>query len=290
MILVAGGSGNLGQLVVRLLTDLGEPIRVLTRDPQRCRALPGSVVTVVGDVTVPSDVANAMHGCDGVISAIHGFAGPGAPTPERIDRDGNRVLIQAARTAGVTNFVLVSVVDARADHPMSLHRSKFAAEEELRRSGVPCTIVRATAFMETWVGVIGEPLATKGFALVFGPGTNPINFVSARDVASLVVASARNHIPVGATLEIGGPENLSFTAVAERLVLRQEKGGRIKHVPLPMLRAMSVFARPFSPVFARKAAAAVVMNTTNQRFQTARSGPLSTLPETTLDDVLSAVR
>lgn len=288
MILVAGGSGNLGQRVVRLLHDVGEPVRVLTRDPERCRALPSDAVIVTGDVTVPTDVATAMRGCTGVISAIHGFAGPGAPTPERIDRDGNRVLIDAAHAIGVTNFVLLSVVGARADHPMSLHRSKFAAEEELRRSGVPFTIVRATAFMETWVGVIGAPLTDKGFAIVFGPGTNSINFVSARDVATLVVAAARDRAPVGETLEIGGPTNLSFTAVAERLVHRDGKGGRIKHIPLPMLRAMSVLARPFSPAFARKASAAVVMNTTNQTFETARSGRLVAMPQTTLDEVLSA--
>ena len=290
MILVAGGSGTLGQRVVRLLRDAGETVCVLTRNPNRCRALPADVVIVTGDVTVPSDVANAMRDCKAVVSAIQGFAGPGSPTPERIDRDGNRVLIEVARTVGVTNFVLLSVVDARADHPMSLHRSKFAAEEELRRSGIPFTIVRATAFMETWVDVIGAPLADKGFALVFGPGNNPINFVSARDVASLVVACVRNRLPAGVTLEIGGPENLSFTAVAERIACREGKESRIRHVPLPMLRALSVLARPFSPTFARKASAAVVMNTTNQSFATVRSDFLSNLPRTTLDDVLREAR
>ncbi len=288
MILVAGGSGNLGRLVVRLLRDVGEPVRVLTRDPARCRALPADVEIVTGDVTDPSDVANAMRGCRGVVSAIHGFAGPGNPTPERIDREGNRVLIDAARTMGVANFVLVSIVGVCADHAMSLHRSKFAAEDALRRSGVPFTIVRATAFMETWAVVIGSPLADKGFALVFGPGTNPINFVSVRDVAPLVVDCVYNRVPVGATLEIGGPENLSFVSIAERLVSRDGKGKSIKHIPLILLRAMSILARPFAPEFARKATAAVVLNTTNQTFQTTRGGALLNVPQTTLDDVLSS--
>jgi hypothetical protein len=60
-------------------------------------------------------------------------------------------------------------------------RAKHSAEE-LRASGLPFTIVRATAFMETWLGIIDGTVEGSGHALVFGPGTNPVNFVS-RDVA-----------------------------------------------------------------------------------------------------------
>ncbi len=63
---------------------------------------------------------------------------------------------------------------------MSLRRMKYAAEQELCGSGLDWTIVRAAAFLEAWITVIGEPLACTGHALVFAPGRNPINFVSAR--------------------------------------------------------------------------------------------------------------
>jgi uncharacterized protein YbjT (DUF2867 family) len=241
----------------------------------------------VGDLQRPAGLAAATAGCETVISAVHGFAGPGAPSPEAIDRDGNRALIRAAAACGVEHFVLVSVHGVRPGHPMSLHRAKWAAEQELRRSGLPFTIIRPTAFLETWVEIIGANLAKKGQALVFGPGRNPINFVSIRDVAALVAVAARDQAMRGEVVELGGVENLGFLTIAERLIESSGKPGTVKHVPLPALRALSFLARPFAPVFARQARAAVVMNTTDMTAETARDR-FPSVPRTSLADVLKA--
>ena len=64
--------------------------------------------------------------------------------------------------------------------------------------------------METWIGIVGGPLADKGHALVFGPGKNPINLVSVADVAALAVIALEDQTLRGETLEIGGPENVGF--------------------------------------------------------------------------------
>jgi len=287
VILVAGGTGRLGRRLVQLLVDAGERVRVLTRDRSRAHEMPSEVEIVDGDVRDPSAVASAMHACTKVVSAVHGFAGPGNPSPESIDRDGNRNLVRAAADAGVQHFVLVSVYDAREDHPMSLHRAKFAAEHALRGSGMRFTIVRATAFLETWMFVIGGSLANKGQAIVFGPGRNPINFVSVRDVGALVAQCVRETTSADEVLEIGGPENLDFVTVAERLIESSGRPGRIKHVPLPVLRAMSILARPFSPVFARQARAAVVMNTTDMTLDASHRARFPRVPSTRLADLLA---
>ena len=83
-----------------------------------------------------------------MVSAVHGFAGPGGVSPASVDRAGNAHLIHAAARAGAA-FVLVSVVGASPGHPIGLFRAKHAAEDMLRSSGIPWTMVRATAFMET---------------------------------------------------------------------------------------------------------------------------------------------
>jgi NADH dehydrogenase len=124
-------------------------------------------------------------------------------------------------------------------------------------------------------------------AVVFGPGRNPINFVSARDVAALVDLAVHDPSLRGQILEVAGPENLTFTELAERLIAASGQPGRIRHVPLPMLRVMSLLARPVSPMYARQAQAAVVMNTTDMRadLSTIRDR-CPTVPATTLDEVL----
>jgi uncharacterized protein YbjT (DUF2867 family) len=287
MILVAGGSGTLGTEVVRRLADRGEPVRVLTRDPARAAHLPEMVEILAGDLGDRAAVAEAVAGCASVVSAVHGFAGPGKPSPEAIDHDANRALIRAAAAAGVGHLVLVSVLDAVPDHPMSLHRAKHAAEQALRTSGLPWTIIRPAAYLETWAGIIGAKLAAKGQAVVFGPGRNPINFVSAHDVAALVDLAVHDPSLRGQALEVAGPENLTFTELAERLIAASGQPGRIRHVPLPILRAMSVLARPVSPTFARQAQAAVVMNTTDMTADvTAIRDRFPTMAATTLEEVL----
>jgi NADH dehydrogenase len=184
-------------------------------------------------------------------------------------------------------MVLVSVLGAAQDHPMSLHRAKHAAEQALQASGLAWTVIRPAAYLETWKAIIGAKVADNGQTLVFGPGRNPINFVSAQDVAAVVDLAVHDQSLRGQVLEVAGPENLSFTQLAEWLITASGKPGRIKHIPLPMLRAMSLLARPVSPVFARQAQAAVVMNTTDMTVEvSAIRDRFPTIPATTLDDVL----
>ena len=287
MILVAGGTGTLGTQVVRLLVDRGQEVRVLTRDPARAAHLPETVEILAGDLRDPATIAEAVADCPTVVSAVHGFAGPGKPSPEAIDRDANRALIQAAAAAGVGHLVLVSVLDAAPDHPMSLHRAKHAAEQALRASGLPWTIIRPAAYLETWAGIVGAKLAAKGQAVVLGPGRNPINFVSAHDVAALVHLAVHDPSLRAQVLEVAGPENLTFTELAERLIAASGRPGRILHIPLPILRAMSVLARPVSPTFARQAQAAVVMNTADMTADvTGIRDRFPSVAATTLDEVL----
>jgi uncharacterized protein YbjT (DUF2867 family) len=264
MIALIGGTGRLGQALCAQLD--GARVRVLTRDRLRARGLPASVEIIEGDVRDEAVRRSALQGCATVVSAMHGFAGPTKTSPESVDRDANLGLIAAAREAGVRHFVLLSVHGAAADHPMSLHRAKFAAEQALRESGLHFTIIRPTAFLETWTGIIGGPLEAKGQALVFGHGRNPINFVPVADVAALVARAILHGGLEQDTVEVGGPENISFVTLARRLIDARGGLGTIQHIPLPVLRAMSVLARPFSPEFARQARAAVVMNTVDMTF------------------------
>jgi uncharacterized protein YbjT (DUF2867 family) len=266
MILVAGGTGTLGRRVVRRLVDRGVgPVRVLTRDPGRAGHLPSAVQVVVGDLCA-DPLEQVVEGCSTVISAVHGFAGPTRTSPEAVDGHGNARLIDAAKRTGVQHVVLVSVAGAAPDHPMSLHRMKYAAEQAVHASGIRATTVRATSFLETWMEIIGGKLSTGGPALVLGPGRNPINFVSADDVAALICVAVEGDRRIGEQLSVGGPQDLTFVEIAEHLLAHTRGNPGTRHVPLPVLRALAILARPTHPGFARQARAAVVMNTTDMSF------------------------
>ncbi|MGE5287292.1 MAG: SDR family oxidoreductase [Micromonosporaceae bacterium] len=287
MIVVAGGTGMLGTRLVPLLASQGLAVRVLTRDPARAEHLAGPGVEAVrGDVRDPASIAPALRGASTVISAMHGFAGAGGVSPASVDRAGNANLISAAAHAGA-DFILVSVAGAASTHPIGLFRAKHAAEDTLRASGIPWTILRATAFIETWGILMGQQLRASGKILVFGRGDNPINFVSVTDVAALLSHAATSPSLRGQVLQLGGPDNLTFNQFAG--ILQEATGcqGTVRHVPRPLLYTMAFTAAPLKPALARQARAALAMDTLNMRFDpapTRRAFP--GLPETSLPTAL----
>lgn len=286
MILVAGGSGRLGSaLVDRLVArDLG--VRILTRDPTRVRT--GTTVDVVqGDVRDVAAVQRAVDGVDTVVSAIQGFAGSKGVSPTAVDRDGNYNLIHAAAAAGVNHFVLTSVWDARPTHAVELMRMKYAAEQELRASGVPWTIIRPTAYMETWCEVLGRPLLAKGRTKVFGTGRNPINWVSMFDVAHIEELAIVESVGRGEVIEVGGPEDLSMLEFVD--VFQQGAGvnGKVGRIPPLAMRVAAAVMTVANAALARQIRAGISMDTDPMAFDAAAVRQrYPSVPSTRLLDVV----
>lgn len=290
MLLVTGGTGKLGTEVVRRLRARGLPVRVLTRVPSRAGHLAGDGVEVVaGDARDGRSLARVMGGVKIVISAMHGFAGVDAAGAMTVDRDGNANLIRAARAAGVEHFVLLSVRGASPSHPMELFRAKYAAERELQASGIAWTIIRPSAYMETWLMVLRDPLARSGKIVVFGRGENPINFVSVRDVAAIVERAVTDPTLHGRIIDVGGPENLTFNEIARRIERAAGRTGVTRHVPRTVMRVASTLLAPIKPVLAAQIRGGVIMDTTDFTFDASSSGrEYPSVPLTTLSDVMAA--
>jgi uncharacterized protein YbjT (DUF2867 family) len=267
VILVAGGTGTLGRHVVSLLVDRGVEVRILARNAARAPSIAGSRLQfVAGDVRDPSAVERAVAGAQTVVSAITGFGPARDVSPRTVDWEGNANLIRAARAAGVEHFILTSVYHAAPNHPMELHRMKHRAEQELEDSGVAWTVIRPTSYMETWLGVLGAPLLQTGKTRIFGRGKNPINFVSARDIARLVDLALAEPTMRGAAVDAGGHQNLSMDELLESFRRVTGARGKVSHVPLPMMRLMSVLMKPFNRAMAGLIQAGVVMDTTDMTF------------------------
>jgi len=270
MILLAGGTGHLGSAVVQRLTARGMGVRVLSRNPSRARAsVPEGVEIVAGDVRVAASLTDALAGVETVISAVTGF-GPDGDGPRKVDLEGNANLIDAATAAGVKHFILISIHGAAANHAMELYRAKFMAEERLRASGLEWTIIRPTVFMELWAGIIGDPLLKTGTATVFGRGGNPINFVSVQDVARFIERAIVDPTLRGRTLDVGGPQNLSVNGLVEIIAESNGRQAKARHIPVAALRLGAFALRPFRPDIAGLLQAAVLMDTTDMRFDSAR--------------------
>ena len=269
MILVAGGTGHLGIELIPRLTTRNSHVRVLTRDPERAGQRLGDAPEFArGDVRDSLSLTAAMQGVETVVSAVTGF-GPGGIGPRVVDFEGNVNLIRAAEAAGVRHFVLLSMHDARADHPLELARMKYRAEDAVRASRLDWTIVRPTAFMALWAGIVGDPIVNKGKTIVFGKGDNPINFISERDAAHFVELAIFDPDLSGAVLEIGGPDDLTFNQVVQQIEVATGRMAAVKHVPLPVMQLAQLLLRPIKPDIAAMIRAGVAFDTMNMRFDAA---------------------
>ena len=289
MILVAGGTGVLGSAIVRRLMEDGRAVRVLTRRRERASTLEADGAQVsIGDLRDRSSLAEACHGVTHVITTANAFTGTGAQSVDAVDELGNRNLINAARTARVRQFVFTSAHVPDAYRSIDFFAAKFHTEEYLRQSGVPWTILRPTAFMETWAMIVGDPLVRTGRATIFGSGRNPINFVAVDDVAAVAVMTLDRPDALKAIVDIGGPDNLTLLEVAGIFAnVTGRKGLRLR-IPVPALRVLAAVTSWVNPVVARQVQAGILIDTVPQSFNPAALLTLYPIPLTRLESWVRA--
>jgi uncharacterized protein YbjT (DUF2867 family) len=250
MNLVVGATGVLGSEICAQLREQGKAVRALVRPssiPERVESLRAlGVELVTGDLTDRASLDAACRGVHTVFSTATAIQSrQEGNTLDRVDREGQANLVDAAAAAGVGRFVLISFrMHGDADFP--LRAAKRATAERLKASGIPWTVISASIFMEVWLGPHLGFDAANGKARVFGTGDAKISWVSYHDVAALAVAAAESSDAANRVIEVGGPEALTHNEVIR---IFEEKSGRkfdVERVPEEALRGMKAAAK--SPV------------------------------------------
>lgn len=141
-VLVVGATGSIGRLVVSESVQRGFTTRALVRDRARGEKQLRGAEIVVGDLTDPDSLADAVEGVDAVVFT-HGTHGSGA---EAVDYGGVRNILTAlgdrpARVALMT-AIGVTVHDGAHNRSTGGHDWKRRSERLVRASGRPYTIVR----------------------------------------------------------------------------------------------------------------------------------------------------
>src|ERR1700692_4521986 len=137
-IVILGGSGFLGtRLVARLIKD-GHQVTVLSRDrEQHKHLLVISGLTLENcDVYDEAQLSERFRGKDVVANLVgvlneRGFGGAGF---RRAHTELTRVVLQAARSAGVGRLLQVSALKAAPNAPSYYLRSKGDAEQLIREA------------------------------------------------------------------------------------------------------------------------------------------------------------
>jgi uncharacterized protein YbjT (DUF2867 family) len=156
----------------------------------------------------------------------------------KIDYPANRNLIHEAEASGVRRFIYVSVFGAERLGRYDFVRAHEMVVDELRRSRLEYSILRATGFhssMDTILRIGGRIAVPE-----YRGGTVRTNPIHEEDLANMCV-EALNEPPV--ERDVGGPEALTRRRIAE-IVL---EGRKFRRVPVSVLRAASLLLRPINP-------------------------------------------
>jgi len=278
--LVTGGTGFIGANLVAGLAEQGITARVLHRERSSLEALQGlTYETAVGDVLdEPETLAAAMADCQWVfhVAAVADYWRQPVEHLYRVNVEGTRRMLEAARQAGVQRFVFTSSGAAMGlprsgealdeGHTFNLSPSRFPyghskhlAEEEVRRAienGLEAVIVNPTvALGPRDVNKISGSIvveAARGLVRFVPPGG--VNYIAVSDVVAGHIEAG--HIEAARRGRVGeryilGAHNLSHAEAIP--VICQVVGRRPPRLKIPgwVLPPAAVVVRAARAVFGR---------------------------------------
>jgi uncharacterized protein YbjT (DUF2867 family) len=236
MILVTGATGFIGRHLVQRLMDENRPVRLLLPE-SKIRKLPWSnpPEIITGSVLDEEIVYRAMTGVH-VIYHLENAQWWGRPRNlERVELVGTRHVITAARSARVGRIITVSHLGAAPASAFPLIRIKGTVEEAIRASGLAYTIIRSGIVFgeqDAFINHIAMMLRMNPFFyLMPGQGEVLLHPIYIDDLVTALVRSLDAIDTVDQTIEIGGPEYITFEDLL-RTVMRVT-GMYRAIVPLP---------------------------------------------------------
>lgn len=260
-VLVTGGTGFVGRAVLAALRDAGHHARILVRRPTnpRTRGLadrPGTE-PVVGDVLDPASLARALPGCDAVIHLVGIISEIGRNTFENAHTVATRNVLDAARGAGVRRHVQMSALGTRPDAASRYHRTKWAAEEAVRGSGLDWTILRPSLIYgaeDHFTNLLARLARFSPLLPVMGPGHGLLQPVAVEAVALAFVRALTEPAAVGRTFDLCGPDRLTFNEVLDAILAASGRRRLKLHVPLALARLQARGLEFVFPTLLRRAA------------------------------------
>jgi NADH dehydrogenase len=245
-IFVTGGTGFVGRAVVRALTADGHPVRLLVRrgSDRKCRGLE-AIERVEGDIRSLATLERGVAGCDVVIHLVGIIREDPAAggTFERVHTQGTINVLEAAAAAGVRRYLHMSALGTRPDARARYHRSKWAAEEAVRASGLAWTIFRPSIIYgpdDAFVTMLAGMIRRAPVVAVLGSGLGRLQPVPVEQVAEGFARALQLEATAKQTYEVGGPDAVTMVRLLDLIgaALGRPRVRKL-HVPLGLVRPLA---------------------------------------------------
>ncbi len=259
-VFVTGASGYIGGRLVPRLLDAGYSVRCLARDTRKLADRPWSrhprVEIVGGDAGDVETLVGAMRECGAAYYLIHSMMAVGKAYRER-DRHLALGFAEAAQRADVERIIYLGGLGETGERLSEHLTSRRETEDALGSGPVPLTVLRAAM-------IIGSGSASfeilrylvERLPIMVTPRwvSTECQPIAVRDVLGYFVACLETPATVGRTLDIGGPDVLTYRELMEVMAAARALPRRLI-IPVPVLtpRLSSLWIHLVTPISHRVA-------------------------------------
>lgn len=220
-ILVLGGTGNVGNPLIRTLLTDGVAVRVGgKRDSLRKLPRDGNVEPVEFDYNNVATYPFALTSIQRLFLLT-----PVLPTIVELTAK----VMAEAKKVGVQRVVKVSALGTGASAKTTFGRWHYQSEEEVTKVGIPHIYLRPNGFMQNFANFSGHTIRTEN-AFYAPLGEGKVSYIDCRDVAAAAAVVLTSNKPLKEVYTLTGPKAISGHEAAE--ILTKELGRPIKYVPI----------------------------------------------------------
>jgi nucleoside-diphosphate-sugar epimerase len=234
LLAVTGGTGFVGQHLIRVALEQGHRVRALARRPQPTQA---GVDWIAGSLESHESLTKITMGADAVIHVAGAINAPDREGFAAANITGTEAMLTAARAGGVGRFVHVSSLAAREPGLSDYGWSKAQSERIVRASGLDWTIVRPPAVYGPGDREMLELFRLARWGVVpLPPAGGRMSLIAAQDLVRLLLAL----VPPGTGSEtVIEPDDGAPNGWDHRDFVRAISSAVGRHVlPLPLPRAL----------------------------------------------------
>lgn len=231
---VTGAFGYTGKYIARRLISLGRKVKTLTRHPDRPNPSGDQIAIAPLNFNSPAELVRNLLRARTVFNTYWVRFQHGGVTFDQAIED-TKVLIEAAKIAGVRRFVHISVSNASEDSPLPYFRGKGMLEKIISQSGISYAIIRPTVVFgpeDILINNIAWLLRRFPVFAIARSGEYRLQPIFVEDVAAIAVdAAARSGNLI---MDAAGPETFTYSEMVRLIARTVRTNARIIHID-PML-------------------------------------------------------
>lgn len=249
MILITGATGFVGTSLVKELLKRNHKLCALVRDTTSAKSIKlqdQGVTLYEGDIRDHGSIIRAMTSeVDTVIHLVGILFESKNSTFDIIHNIGTQNVVASAMSRNIKRYIQMSALGTRANANSLYHKTKYTGEEFVRSSPFAYTIFRPSVIFgeeDNFTNMFTKMMHLMPIIGVPGNGNNLMSPVFINDLVRAMADSIDDENTFHKTLEIGGPEDITFNAILDIIAGVNDKKIFKFHIPMWFMNIIAFFA------------------------------------------------